>query len=294
MDKTNALSWQESLIQTYEELIDQLIAHAPQFAGAIALLIGGLIVSHLLRVISRKLVRSFDSLFRRAAITDGARQEKMKSSYAVIISKVVFWTAMTFFIAATANMLDWQLFSRWMESVINYLPNLITGVLIILAGFLLSSGARAGVMSAAHSAGVEQSHMLARVAQLVILFTTLVVGIEQIGINVHFLSDVLVVILGVVLAGGALAFGLGARTLVANVIGAQYVRKHCRIGEQMKMQGIEGSVVEVTQTSIVLDTDSGRTVVPAAHFQEQVSSFFSNSDDSARSEALSSKKEGEE
>lgn len=275
MDQASSLGWKESLAQTYAEFINQLVAYAPRVAGAVALLIAGFIVAHLLRILSKKLVRGLDSLFQRAARIDGARQEELKGSYAVIISKIVFWTVMIFFVAATANMLGWQLLSGWMNSVIVYLPNLITGVLIILAGFLLGSGARTGVVGVARSAGVEQGQMLARVVQVVILSTAIVIGIEQIGIDAHFLSDALVVILGVLLAGGALAFGIGSKTLIANIIGAQYFRKHCSVGEQLRMGDVEGSVVEVTQTCIVVETPSGRTVIPAKYFQEQVSSFSS-------------------
>ncbi len=287
MDKANSLDWQQSLAQTYEGFIGQLVAYAPRVAGAVALLIAGLIVSHLLRIASRKLVRGLDSLFQRAARVDGLHPEKLKVSYAVIISKIVFWTVMIFFVAATANMLGWQLLSSWMNSVIIYLPNLITGVLIILAGILLGSGARTGVVGVARSAGVEQGDMLARVVQVVIISTTVVIGIEQIGIDAHFLSDALVVVLGVLLAGGALAFGLGGKTLIANIIGAQYFRRHCSLGEQMQMGDVEGSVVEVTHTSIVLDTKSGRTVIPAKHFQEQISSFSASGGELAKGDLAS-------
>jgi len=289
MDNTT-FSWQESITHTYEEITTQIISFAPQLMGAIALLIAGWIVAKILCVTSRKLVGSFDSLFQRAAQTDGARQEMMKRSYAVIASKVVFWTVMIFFISAAANLLGWQMFSNWMNSVVTYLPNLITGLLIILGGFLLGNGARSVVINAAHSAGIEQGQFLARVVQIVILFTTLVIGIEQIGINVNFLTNVLVVTVGVFLAGAALAFGLGAGTLVANIIGGQYVRKHCRVGEQMQLGEVEGNVVEVTQTSIILDTASGRTVIPAKHFQEQVSCFISNREESSENMASSSPK----
>src|SRR5210317_2223783 len=104
MGKTTFI-WQESIIHTYEEFMTQIIAFAPHLIGAIALLVAGWVVAQTLRVTSRKLVGSFDSLFQRAAQADGARQEKMKRSYAVIVSKVVFWTVMIFFISATANML---------------------------------------------------------------------------------------------------------------------------------------------------------------------------------------------
>ena len=279
MNKTT-LSWQESITHTFEEFTTQIIAFAPQLIGAIVLLVTGLVVAKVLSIASRKLVGSFDSLFQRAVKNDGARQEKIKRSYADIVSKVVFWTVMIFFISATANMLGWQMFSNWMNSVVTYLPNLITGLLIILGGFLLGNAAKSFTMSTASSAGIEQSEILAGVVKIVVLIATLIIGIKQIGINVDFLTNALVVTLGVFLGGAALAFGMGARTLVANIIGGQYVRKHCRVGEQMQLGGYEGKVIEMTQTSIILDTELGRTVIPAKHFQEQVSCFISSREES--------------
>ena len=279
MGKTTFI-WQESIIHTYEEFMTQIIAFAPHLIGAIALLVAGWVVAQTLCVTSRKLVGSFDSLFQRAAQADGARQEKLKRSYAVIVSKVVFWTVMIFFVSATANMLGWQIFSNWMNNVVTYLPNFITGLLIILGGFLLGNGAKSIALSTANSAGIEQSEILASVVKIIVFITTLIIGIKQIGINVDFITNVLVVTLGAFLGGAALAFGIGARTLVANIIGGQHVRKHCRVGEQMQLGGYEGKVVEVTQTSIILDTKLGRTVIPAKHFQEQVSSFISSPEES--------------
>ena len=291
MGKTTFI-WQESIIHTYEEFMTQIIAFAPHLIGAIALLVAGWVVAQTLRVTSRKLVGSFDSLFQRAAQADGARQEKMKRSYAVIVSKVVFWTVMIFFVSATANMLGWQIFSNWMNSVVTYLPNFITGLLIILGGFLLGNGAKSIALSTANSAGIEQSELLARVVKIIVFITTLIIGIKQIGINVDFITNVLVVTLGAFLGGAALAFGMGGRTLVANIIGGQHVRKHCRVGEQMQLGGYEGKVVEVTQTSIILDTKLGRTVISAKHFQEQVSSFISSHEESNENIGFSSPEGG--
>jgi small-conductance mechanosensitive channel len=277
MAASSDFNWQASLTNTYEELFEQVINLAPLLAGAVALLLGGWLLAMVLRMATRKLMRSIDSIFQ---VFGSAKQRNLNRSYAVIISNLVFWVVITFFVAATANLLGWNMVADWMGSIIVYLPNLITGLFIILAGFLLSNFVRATVATAAQSAGITQSSMLGRVVQIVILFTALVIGIEQIGINVGFLTNVLLVIIGVLLAGGALAFGLGARTLIANIIGAQYVRKHCRIGEWMQLGNLQGSIIEVTQTSIVLDTEFGRTVIPAHHFQEQITSFRSEIVDS--------------
>jgi hypothetical protein len=279
MNRTEPLSWQESLAFTYHEFTAQIIAFAPKLLGAIALLLVGWLLALVLRIATRKLIRGVDFVFLRVAKTGGIRQESIKRSYAELVSKIVFWIVMMFFITATTNMLGWKMFANWLNSLITYLPNLIAGLLIIFAGFILGNIARTGVVNTANNAGINQGEMLARVTQLTILLTAILVGIEQIGINVDFLTNVLIVMVGVLLAGATLAFGLGARTLVANIIGAQYFRKHCRIGEHMQLGELEGSVVEVTQTSIVLDTGSGRTVIPAKKFQETACQLSSPSVD---------------
>ncbi len=291
MASSDGISWQNSLVDTYEEFTTQIIAFAPLLAGAVAVLVVGWFVAHILRIATRKLIRGLDSVLQGAAPDEGARQLKIRRSYAVIAGNAVFWIVFIFFIAAAANMLGWKMLSSWMDSVVLYLPSLISGLLIILAGFLLSNLVKAGVISAASSAGMAQGDVLGRVSQMVVIFTSLVIGIEQIGINVDFLTNVLIVIIGVLLAGAALAFGLGARSLVANIIGAQQLRKHCRIGEQMLSGEIEGSIIEVTQTCIVLDTEYGRSVIPAKLFQEQVSSFKSTVETPARSAKAASDKE---
>jgi len=234
----------------------------------------GWFIAQLLRVSTRRLIRGLDSLWGGGA-EDSAGQLRAKRTHAIIAGNVVFWVTLIFFIATAANLAGWEMLSSWMDNIVIYLPNLLSGLLIILGGFLMSNFVRKGVISAAESAGMAQGSVLARISQIVVIFTTLLIGIDQIGINVDFLTNVLIVIVGVLLGGAALAFGLGARTLIANLIGAQYLRKHCRIGEQMRLGDLEGSIVEVTQTSIVLDTEYGRAVVPAKMFQEQVSSFRS-------------------
>jgi len=110
-------------------------------------------------------------------------------------------------------------------------------------------------------------------------------------INLYFLTNTLIVVLGVLTAGAAIAFGLGAKTLIANIIGAQYIQKHCRISEQLQIGDVTGNITEVTQTSIVIETETGRAVIPAKCFQEQISRFISNKDETIKSDIISVKKE---
>jgi small-conductance mechanosensitive channel len=248
----------------------QFVQYFPQLIGSAALLLVGFVVAKALALSAQKVIEGLDALFVRFAHADSMQHERIQHSYALIINRLVFWVVMVFFFAVGANILGWDLFSGWLDRIVSYLPGLVTGLLIILGGFLLSNLARAGIITAAHRANLEQGALMARSAQIVIIFSAIIIGVEQIGLNIGFLSTLSVVVIAILLAGASLAFSLGARDLVANVIGAQYTRKHCRVGDFLRIGAVEGEIVEVSQASIVVATADGRAVIPAKLFHEQV------------------------
>ena len=71
------------------------------------------------------------------------------------------------------------------------------------------------------------------------------------------------------LAGFAIAFGLGAKTLVSNLISAYYIREHIEPGQKIRIGELEGIVLEVSSTTIILNTSAGRTSVPTSRYQEE-------------------------
>lgn len=261
--------WGAAIDETFNDLSQQFVQYFPQIVGTATLLLVGWIVAKTLAVSAQKLIEGLDALFVRFAHAEGGHPERIQHSYALIINKLVFWVVMVFFFAVGANILGWDLFSGWLDRIVSYIPGLVSGLLIILGGFLLSNLARAGIITAAQRASLEQSALMARAAQVIIIFSAVIIGVEQIGLNIGFLSNLSVVVVAILLAGAALAFSLGARNLVANVIGAQYTRKHCRVGDRIRIGAVEGEIVEVAQASIVVATGEGRAVIPAKLFHEE-------------------------
>lgn len=268
--------WQVAVTESFGQFAEQLAIYLPQLLSGVAILLVGWLLANVLSRLARRLSQGVDFIFNRIVRVDTAGGEQLKNSYIRIVERIVFWVTILFFIAVSANVLGWTLFSRWMDSVVAYIPGLLTGILIMMAGFLLGGLTRSAIMTASLRAGIEQSSLMARSAQIIVIFSSIIIGVEQIGLNVDFLSTLIVVIAGTILAGASLAFSLGSKTLIANLLGAQSARKHCRQGEVITIGDTTGEILEVTQQSIVLDTGHGRAVVPAKLFNELVSSHQSS------------------
>jgi small-conductance mechanosensitive channel len=74
-----------------------------------------------------------------------------------------------------------------------------------------------------------------------------------------------------VLGAFALAFGLGARAAVSNIIGAHYLRQTFEIGHVVRFGAIEGTVTAITSTAVIIRIPEGQVIVPAKQFSEEVS-----------------------
>ncbi len=270
----SSMDWKNALVDTYTGLITQLVQLTPRLLGAIGLLLAGWLVATLARAATVRLLAGFDWLLALTTRWAGPGGEQVRRSYARMIGTLVWWAVLAFFAAAAVHTLGSPVFSGWMDRFAAYLPRLFAGLLILLAGALVARAVRPVTAAAAASAGLAGGEALARAAQAAILVAATIVGAEQIGIHVEFLTVVLPVVVGVLLMGGALAFGLGARDFVANVVGARDARRTLVPGAHLRIGDVRGEVLEITQTAVVLDTTEGRAVVPARRMQEEVTVFL--------------------
>ena len=69
----------------------------------------------------------------------------------------------------------------------------------------------------------------------------------------------------------ALAFGLGSGPIVSNIMASYYAAKAYRIGDVVRVAGVEGTVREINPTSIVLDAADGEVHLPARKYCDEVS-----------------------
>ncbi|OZG75018.1 hypothetical protein BTA51_01045 [Hahella sp. CCB-MM4] len=270
--KSSPENWHTALSGIYEQITQHLISFLPHLMGAVFLLLIGWIVGITLARITLSLLSLINRLLIRLLPDSPARKHiEIKASHSKIAGKVVFWVVMLFFAAAAISVLGLDFFADWIREFLGYIPRLLAGLLIILGGYLIGNALNVMTTATAESAGFQRPHLAGSTVQLAVMFTAVAIGIEQLGINIQFITQLILVLIGVLAAGLSLAFGLGARVLISNVIGAQQIHKHCRISDQISIAGIEGTLVEVTNTMLVIESEHGRTMVPAKLYLSEIS-----------------------
>jgi small-conductance mechanosensitive channel len=259
--------WSTALEKAFTGLVQRTAETLPNLIGALLLLLVGWLLARLLRAGAVRLIHLLDRAIRRLSSRNADRPGILSAS-AEVLGSIVFWVVVLFFLTAATQVLGLDAFLGWLNRVVDYLPTLLTGGLIVLAGFLLSALVRDVVATTAPVAD-SQRVLLGRVAQLVILVTAVVIGADQIGIKVTFLVIMVTVLASTLLGGLALALSLGARTYVSNLIGAHYLRQQYRAGQTVRVGQFEGRILEFTATAIVLETADGRVNLPGKIYHDE-------------------------
>ena len=251
-------------------ILSTLPTHLPVIFGALVLVVVGWIAAKLLAVLGRTLSeRALHRLTPGEAVASALDASGIRSVVPRLVGSFVFWMVLLLFVVASIEVLGLPILTDLIGRLTAYLPNIIAAVALVVVGFAAGRLARGAVARGAVLMQLEtQSAALAGVAQALILTIAGVMALEQLGIQGRVMEMVLAVTLGTTLAAGGLAFALGARSAVANIVAARYVAQVCAVGQEIELDGIRGSIVELTSTAVIVKAAEGRVVIPAGRFHE--------------------------
>jgi len=176
------------------------------------------------------------------------------------LKRVIYYTVLGFFFLLAVRSLGENIFGGWLDLVIVYIPRALLGAVIILAGYLLAILSRSLVTSLMPA---TSSPLVPQLTQYLVVITAVVTGLGQMAVDVSFLETLTLMFFGLLLGSLSLAFALGSRDLVANLLARREVSRF-QIGDYLQVQGVEGKLIELTRTGVVLESRDQRFHIPAA------------------------------
>ncbi len=247
---------------------DWFTAHQPRLLAALALLVVGWLLALLLKALAVRLVRGVERIVPARIHRRTHEPGSAERHAADLIGLIVFWAVLLFFIAAAADALGMPLLGASITGIGMYVPRLLAAVLVMIVGMVLGNIARDTVRSTAAAAGAPFAPTVGHVARVAILVAAALVAVAELGVDITLVTAILSVALAAVLGGFALAFGVGARTAVSNIIGAHYLRQTYEIGHRVRFGDVEGTIDAITPVAVVLRVREGRLSIPAKAFSE--------------------------
>ena len=258
----------DSLASAGSALAERLTAYLPSVLAAVFLLLVGWLLAHVLKVVAARGVLLLDTLLSRLGLpANVARAQAGRGS--TVVGGIVFWAVLLAFATAAAQALGLNAFTDWLSRLVQYLPTLLVGLVILAAGWVLATLAGDLAEAAATPLGTAQRRSLGRIVRASIVTGAILVAADQIGVRITFLAIFAAAIALTLGGGAAIAVGLGAREHVANLIAAHHLREAFSVGQWLRLGEHEGRLVEITSTGFVIEAPEGRSVIPARLFALQ-------------------------
>jgi small-conductance mechanosensitive channel len=206
----------------------------------------------------------FDQLAERLKLTAFMSHSGIQMAPSAIIGRFIYWIFVLLIIASAAETLNWTAVSYQIQRFLDYLPNLITAILVFIVGAYLASLVRDFIRSSMGSLGISTGRILGNAIYYVLFIMVILTAMEQAKIDTRILSTNLLIVIGAIMLAAAISYGYASRDVLSNILAGFFNKRTFQKGMVIEIDGVRGTIVEISNIAITLQTsDDERVVVPS-------------------------------
>ena len=200
-------------MQPVQALVNQLMAFVPMLLGALLILLIGWLIAKAIEGVVVKVLKTIalDKLADQIQFSSVLAKGGIKNKLSELIGVIIYWLVMLAVGMVGFNALQLTVAAELFQSIVVFLPNVIAAVFILIVGVFAAAFLATTVRTTASNAGIYQSQLLAQAVQAIVVIFAMVAALQQ--LQIQFVGEVFLIILGGVSLGTALAFGLGCKDL---------------------------------------------------------------------------------
>jgi hypothetical protein len=206
-------SWTDVVVGSLQNLWWGVVNYLPNLIGAFVVLIVGLIVAAGLAALVEKILEGvrLDTLLEKVGLKPIFERAGLKLRAAYFFGKLVYWFVIVAFLLAVADSLQLYALSQFLSAIMNYLPNVIAAVLIMLAALVLAHFLRKLVTASVMSAKLHSGPFLGTITWWAITVFGFLTALAQLNIGTEIIQTIITGFIAMLALAGGLAFGLGGK-----------------------------------------------------------------------------------
>lgn len=249
----------DQIKDSLEDLLVNATDYLPKVVAALVILVVGAVVA---RVISRVVKKLLGVVEKNAMVAVVLKKAKLGNfKIASLVAKVVRLAVMFVFVSAAADVIQLEVLSSTIESLVGYLPNIFAAVVVASIVHVASNLVKSVVHDSAKSAKVASYETMGKLAQGAVLLFGVPLAVAQLGLDLTIINNNITVLVSAIAAAGALAFGLGGRKVAGSMIAGKSAGGLIAVGDKLIVDDIKGEVTAMTNTAVKLKTKDGNMIV---------------------------------
>ena len=258
--------WEEIMLSSFTTFAQRIFNVLPNLIGALLILLIGWLIAKGISIAIRKLLQSKALMKVTSRLNKLALLQRSDVSLdsGLILSQFAYWVILLIFFIAASETLGWTAVSRTLNSLINYLPALLSAIVIALIGLYLAQTIKSIIQAALHSLQIGAATLISNIVFYLIATIVVLTALEQAGVDTRIVTANLTLIIGAIVGAFAISFAIASRHVLENILASFYGRKNFAVGDRIRLEALEGVIVRIDGVSVVINTGTSEVVLPAS------------------------------
>jgi len=204
-----------AFVEPFLRLYDQLGSVITPLVTVVFLLIVGGAVAYLVRQIVYRVLNlvGFNRVLDRTGLGTAIIRTRVFSSPADFGARLAQGFLWLLIVLMALNVANTQMTEALIFRLVNYIPDVITAVLVLLLGTVISNFLARSALLAAVNAQWAGARLIAGVVKTLVMLLATVIALEQLRIGQTAILVSFAILFGGIVIAASIAFGLGARDL---------------------------------------------------------------------------------
>ncbi len=170
------------------------------------------------------------------------------------------------FVTSATKVIGFSTAAEILESILGYVPRLFIAVTIVIIAVVVAKLIKQFIIAWIDVSGFDYSESIGNIFEAIFIIFAVIMAMDQLGINTSIITSNISIILAGIVFAISLSFGLGATTVVKNIISSYYIRQQYNIGDKVEIGKVKGEIVNVTNIAVIVGTRVGSVMILSSEF----------------------------
>ena len=252
------------VIQSFKQIYEFAVQYGPGVTLSLSLIIIGWIAAVLIKKIVAKLLRAlgFDVLSERTGFKRFLEKGGIDKKPSVLIGSIFYWIILLNALIMAQDAIDLQITSRFLQSVILYIPHVIVIIILLAISIFISGFISRFVEKSASLAHIPFSALLASLARYAVLGLAIVMILEYLNVPSVVTYEILILLFGIIPLAVFLIFLTAGRDILANLLHGRNLMKEYKAGDMIEVESISGKIDSIGPITTKLKSNNEEVVIP--------------------------------
>jgi len=208
--------WVVTIQEPVQAMMVKIMSYIPNLVASLAILLIGWLIAKLLEETVVKILGflKVDVAAEKSGMNEILQKGEIRKSVSDLLGAIVYWLVMLVVIVTAVQTLKLTAAAELVTRLIDYIPNIIAAIFVLVLGGFLASFVGGIVQTAAGNARIRKARTLAQLTRVIVLVFTISVALEQLRIGLTVIAFAVNILLASIGLGLAIAIGLGCQELV--------------------------------------------------------------------------------